>query len=103
MPSYPISVDDNSPFPIENLPLGIFSTGEAKVTRSVQPVRCIYNKHALTGLLAKAPRAGTAIGDYVLDLALLEQKGSFSNVLNGASSVFSQVPKRLLRQPPESL
>jgi fumarylacetoacetase len=47
-----IEVDPSSDFPIQNLPYGVFSTVE-------QP----------------APRIGVAIGDFVLDLAALEQQG----------------------------
>ncbi len=47
-----ISVAPDSHFPIQNLPFGIFST-------AAKP----------------APRAGVAIGDLVLDLALLEERG----------------------------
>jgi fumarylacetoacetase len=58
----PIAAD--SDFPIQNLPLGIFST-----------------------TAQAAPRAGVAIGDYVLDLAVLEQVG----LLNPATqAVFNQ-------------
>lgn len=47
-----IEIDPTSDFPIQNLPYGVFSTND--------------------GL---APRAGVAIGDYVLDLWELEQDG----------------------------
>src|SRR5450759_4169437 len=47
-----ISVDPASDFPIQNLPYGVFST---------------------SGL--PTPRAGIAIGDHVLDLAVLEAEG----------------------------
>ena len=47
-----IPVDAASDFPIQNLPYGVFST-QALPT----------------------PRVGVAIGDYVLDLAVLEAKG----------------------------
>lgn len=43
--------DDHAAFPVQNLPLGVFSTGGG------------------------APRIGTAIGDKVLDLAVLADKG----------------------------
>ncbi|MBP6562963.1 MAG: fumarylacetoacetate hydrolase family protein, partial [Neisseriaceae bacterium] len=58
-----VAVAANSDFPIQNLPYGIFSTPNT------------------------APRAGVAIGEFVLDLALLERKG----LLNaGAENVFNQ-------------
>ncbi len=47
-----ISVDPASDFPIQNLPYGVFSTAAAP-----------------------APRVGVAIGDHVLDLAVLESEG----------------------------
>ncbi|HEX8957954.1 MAG TPA: fumarylacetoacetase [Burkholderiaceae bacterium] len=47
-----VDVAPDSHFPIQNLPFGIFST-------AADP----------------APRAGVAIGDYVLDLAVLERRG----------------------------
>jgi fumarylacetoacetase len=47
-----IDVDSNSDFPIQNLPYGVFSTGDVQ-----------------------AARAGVAIGDYVLDLRELERDG----------------------------
>jgi len=47
-----ISVDPSSDFPIQNLPYGVFSTAQSP-----------------------ALRVGVAIGDHVLDLALLESEG----------------------------
>ncbi|KAL4861434.1 hypothetical protein BDV12DRAFT_191079 [Aspergillus spectabilis] len=52
MASFPISVPEGCPFPIQNIPFGIFSEAT----------------HA-------ALRAGTAFGDWVLDLALVERQG----------------------------
>ena len=46
-----IPVDPDSHFPIQNLPYGVFSAGD------------------------RGPRCGVAIGDYVLDLAVLEDSG----------------------------
>ncbi|KAM5361843.1 hypothetical protein ACJZ2D_012873 [Fusarium nematophilum] len=54
MMQYPIEVDPASPFPIENVPFGIFSTGDNSI-----------------------PRVGTAIGDYVIDLQVLAEYGAF--------------------------
>jgi hypothetical protein len=68
MPAYPIPVDRDSQFPIQNIPLGIFST-KANPT----------------------PRAATVIGDWVLDLALLEHEQVFDRVLPASAGVFSQV------------
>src|SRR3954465_12606674 len=60
-----IDVDPASDFPIQNLPYGVFSSGD--------------------GL---APRGGVAIGDYVLDLGELEQDGRLD--LGRELGVFSQ-------------
>ncbi len=59
-----IEYPENHPFPIENLPYGIFSREGEK------------------------PRAGTAIGDYVLDLNALQEE----NLLTG-------LPKGIFAQP----
>ncbi len=60
-----IPVDPASDFPIQNLPYGVFST-------SASP----------------APRVGVAIGDFVLDLAVLESEGLID--LAPAFDVFAQ-------------
>jgi fumarylacetoacetase len=60
-----ISVDAASDFPIQNLPYGVFSTATAPT-----------------------PRVGVAIGDYVLDLAVLEAEGMID--LTPAFDVFPQ-------------
>ncbi|WP_407177988.1 fumarylacetoacetase [Bradyrhizobium sp. STM 3562] len=60
-----IPVDPTSDFPIQNLPYGVFST-------AAYP----------------APRVGVAIGDYVLDLAVLEKEGLLD--LSPAFGVFAQ-------------
>ncbi|KAJ0419708.1 putative 2-hydroxyhepta-2,4-diene-1,7-dioate isomerase [Aspergillus carlsbadensis] len=67
MPAYPIPVDRDSPFPIQNIPLGIFST-------KTNPT----------------PRAATVLGDWVLDLALLEHEQVLDSVLPASAGVFSQ-------------
>ena len=51
-----IEIDKNSDFPIQNLPYGIFQL-----------------------LGDDNPRVGVAIGSYILDLAILEEKGVFGN------------------------
>jgi fumarylacetoacetase len=58
-----VPVDPTSDFPIQNLPYGVFSSGDGR-----------------------APRVGVAIGDFVLDLWALEQDGRL-NV--GELGVFS--------------
>ncbi len=62
-----IKVDKDSYFPIQNLPYGIITT---KSNRE--------------------KRVGVAIGDMVLDLAVLEEKGYFSNLTPDQKKVFSQ-------------
>lgn len=59
-----IPVSPESHFPIQNLPYGIFSASDNEL-----------------------PRVGVAIGDYVLDLAVLEQDGYFetTNIFNQPS------------------
>ena len=59
-----IEVDKNSDFPIQNLPFGIFKTQSS------------------------SPRVGIAIGDHVLDLAVLNKLGFLKN-LNIDNSVFT--------------
>src|ERR1022692_1961644 len=51
-----IDVAPDSHFPIQNLPFGIFKPRD---------------------IVARAPRVGVAIGDYVVDLSVLEEKGHF--------------------------
>ncbi len=59
-----IDVEPASDFPIQNLPYGVFSIGD------------------------DAPRVGVAIGEYVLDLAALEEAGLLK--ADGGSGVFAQ-------------
>jgi fumarylacetoacetase len=54
------------PFPIQNLPLGVFSSADKST-----------------------PRAGIAIGDYVLDLLVLEQKGLLNSVKGLPAGTFA--------------
>ncbi|MDO8399575.1 MAG: fumarylacetoacetase [Bradyrhizobium sp.] len=60
-----VPVDPASDFPIQNLPYGVFSTAATP-----------------------APRVGAAIGDFVLDLAVLESEGLID--LSPAFEVFAQ-------------
>ena len=62
-----IEVDPDSPFPIQNLPYGVFKPQEDA-----------------------APRVGVAIGDFVLDLAVLEEKGFFEHPEIQQQRPFSQ-------------
>jgi fumarylacetoacetase len=58
-----VNVREGSDFPIQNLPFGIFSTGNSE------------------------PRVGVAIGDQVLDLAVIHHNGLF-NGLNLPADTF---------------
>lgn len=61
-----IEVKPESNFPVQNLPFGVF-----KLKIGSQPV------------------CGTAIGDYILDLSVLEEKGYFRKTLLGNRKIFS--------------
>lgn len=62
-----IHVSEESHFPIQNLPYGVFGT-------SNQP----------------KPRVGVAIGNYVLDLSILEDKGYFKEMIQVNNKIFNQ-------------
>lgn len=62
-----VEVAPESHFPIENLPYGVFAGPERD-----------------------APRIGVAIGEFILDLALLEARGLFDGPLLRAQHVFRQ-------------
>ncbi|WP_256238753.1 fumarylacetoacetase [Bacillus sp. EB600] len=62
-----IEVNPESHFPIQNLPYGVFSTEGNKTLR-----------------------VGTAIGNYVLDLSILEKEGFFKNILGNVPNVFER-------------
>lgn len=62
-----IVVNSESHFPIENLPYGVFSTEDNVL-----------------------PRVGVAIGDYVLDLSVLEEEGFFAHLIQGNQPVFNR-------------
>lgn len=61
-----VNVTSDSDFPIQNLPYGIFSTS------------------------TKSKRAGIAIGNEILDLVEVAKLGHFNDIINDASTVFSQ-------------
>lgn len=61
-----VEVPENSDFPIQNIPFGIFKTEGAE------------------------PRVGTAIGDHVLDLSQLHDKGLFEGI---------ELPKGIFQKP----
>ncbi|MCC6865944.1 MAG: fumarylacetoacetase [Ignavibacteria bacterium] len=62
-----IEVKPDSDFPLQNLPYGVFKLK-----------------------IGSAPVCGTAIGDYVIDLSVLEKKGYFAKTLLGNKKIFSQ-------------
>jgi fumarylacetoacetase len=62
-----IDVEPTSHFPIQNLPYAVFRPSGQSLAR-----------------------AGVAIGDWVLDLAVIQQKGLFDGPRLGQSTVFSQ-------------
>lgn len=66
-----VDVPAESDFPIQNLPYGVF-----------RPRRPVANN--------PAPRVGVAIGEHVLDLALLHQAGYFSDSPLAAENVFAR-------------
>src|ERR1700730_9261922 len=61
-----IDVPCDSHFPIQNLPFGIFKPANGD------------------------PRVGVAIGDFVLDLSVLEEAGHFKSLELGDRRVFSE-------------
>lgn len=62
-----VEVKQDSHFPIQNLPYGVFSTKDQQTAR-----------------------VGVAIGDYVLDLSVLEKEGLFTSILGEDHAVFNQ-------------
>ena len=60
-------MSEESHFPIQNLPYGVFSTDDKP-----------------------EPRIGVAIGDYVLDLSILEEKGYFKEMIGVNNKIFNQ-------------
>ncbi len=61
-----IEIKKDSHFPLQNLPYGIFKTSDNP-----------------------SPRAGTAIGKFILDLSVLESEGFFSDVFKDRKKIFS--------------
>lgn len=62
-----IEVSPHSHFPIQNLPYGVFCPRKDGI-----------------------PRIGVAIGDYVLDLSVLEEEGYFADTVIAGKEVFNQ-------------
>jgi len=62
-----LEVEEKSPFPIQNLPYGIFSPPDSST-----------------------PRVGVAIGEHVLDLALLNAEGAFDHSVVADKRPFAQ-------------
>ena len=67
------NVPNDSPFTLENIPFGVFSTAEDA-----------------------SPRCATAIGDYAVDLRALSESGVFTDAL--VSDALSQVRCILARE-----
>ncbi|KAE8136066.1 hypothetical protein BDV38DRAFT_294102 [Aspergillus pseudotamarii] len=67
--SHPFPIPDDSPFPVSNIPFGIFSTAEDPT-----------------------PRPGAAIGDYVIDLFRVANRGALT--IEHASG-----PENIFREP----
>lgn len=90
MVSFPIPIESWSPFPLENIPFGIFSTEVRSFLaqeNSTHPEPINFD-FCLQG---NKPRAGTAVGDWVVDLFVLEQHGLFSSILEPAEHIFDKV------------
>ncbi len=66
MPSF-LDLDPDTPFPLQNLPYGVFKPRDRS-----------------------APRVGVAIGDFVLDLSVLEEAGLFEDAEVRRRRPFSQ-------------
>lgn len=62
-----LPVPEDSHFPIQNLPYGVFQPCENSM-----------------------PRIGVPIGDWVLDLSVLESEGLFSDIFGPDSTIFAQ-------------
>lgn len=62
-----IPVEPSNHFPIQNLPYGIFRLRDN----------------------SGKPRVGTAIGEYVLDLSVLEEEGYFQDIIDQEEKVFA--------------
>ena len=62
-----IPVSEHSHFPIQNLPYGVFKSSNSE-----------------------KPRVGVAIGDYVLDLSVLESEGYFEDIYPKENHFFSE-------------
>src|SRR5437762_5429181 len=61
-----IEVSPDSHFPIQNLPFGVFQPKDGR------------------------PRVGVAIGDFILDLSVLEELGHFQSPESRNQKIFSQ-------------
>ncbi|EMC95503.1 hypothetical protein BAUCODRAFT_543794 [Baudoinia panamericana UAMH 10762] len=77
MPSFPIATAADCPFPIENIPFGVFSTD------------------------GESPRAATIVGSHILDLAFLEAQGLFKAVLKTTTAVFAQPTLNAFARQPQ--
>lgn len=67
-----VEVKPGSDFPIQNLPFGIFKTANS------------------------SPRAGVAIGEYILDLAVIEEAGLFKSIAFDKRVLYQNVLNRFI-------
>lgn len=85
-----ISVDPESPFPIQNLPYGIFST-ESEVCRCFTgAARCITDVFTFPFNFQPKHHIGVAIGDQILDLSKIAHLFEGKLLKNVAASVFNE-------------
>jgi Fumarylacetoacetase N-terminal len=82
---HPIPVPDNSDFPIQNIPFGIFSPKSSTTSTELE-----------SNADQRRKRACTIVGDNIVDLAILEQAGYFREVFalgspGGGEGIFNQV------------
>jgi fumarylacetoacetase len=75
--TWPVEVGPESPFPITNIPFGIFSTQDS--VRFLYEGQCL--KYSILTVWQPGLRVGIAIGQYILDLSCLEAEGMFQDLL----------------------
>jgi len=75
--TWPVEVGPESPFPITNIPFGVFSTQDS--VSFLYKDQCL--KYSILTVCQPGLRVGIAIGEYILDLSCLEEKGMFQDLL----------------------
>lgn len=91
MPNFPLEIPPNSPFPIQNIPFGIFSTKQGRgLGVSLQRVHVEREDNQYFKI---QKRAGTAVGKYALDLDQVANAGLFdgAGLTDKLKDVFTQV------------